>query len=67
MAATARKSSPRPICWRRAHEVAAVAVRGPLTDLLLVVYGRRDPRAEGVGILGDGRLLDVWLNLVSFG
>lgn len=42
-------------------------MRGPLTDLLLVVYGRRDPRAEGVGILGDGRLLDVWLNLVSFG
>ena len=43
------------IAWRRAHEKAAVAVRGPLTDLLLVVYRRRpgprgrhrDPRRRG--------------------
>jgi uncharacterized protein (TIGR03083 family) len=44
--------------WRRAHEKAAVAVRGPVTELLLLVYGRP---AEGVEVLGDAELLDVWL------
>ena len=29
------------IAWRRAHEKAAVAARGPLTDLLLIIYRRR--------------------------
>ena len=29
------------ITWRRAHDKAAGAVRGPLTDLLLVIYKRR--------------------------
>ena len=32
------------IAWRRAHEKAAVAVRGPLTDLLLIIYHRRPAR-----------------------
>jgi hypothetical protein len=55
------------IAWRRTHEKAAVAVRGPLTDLLLIVYRRRPARSEGVEILGDARLLDFWLERVSFG
>lgn len=55
------------ITWRRAHEKAAVAVRGPVTDLLLVIYKRRSPRAEGIEILGDEKLLDFWLERVSFG
>jgi uncharacterized protein (TIGR03083 family) len=46
------------IAWRRAHEKAAVAVRGPLTGLLLVVYGRRPARSEGIEVLGDVQLLD---------
>ncbi|MGH3797563.1 MAG: maleylpyruvate isomerase N-terminal domain-containing protein [Pseudonocardiaceae bacterium] len=45
------------IVWRRAHEKAAVAVRGPLTDLLLVVYKRRPARNEGIEVLGDVQLL----------
>ncbi|MFD9667488.1 maleylpyruvate isomerase family mycothiol-dependent enzyme [Rhodococcus sp. NPDC059968] len=53
--------------WRRAHEKSAVAVRGPLTDLLLVIYKRRDPRGPGIEILGDAALLDFWLDRVSFG
>lgn len=53
--------------WRRAHEKSAVAVRGPLTDLLLIVYKRRPPRTEGVEVLGDEQLLDFWLERVSFG
>jgi uncharacterized protein (TIGR03083 family) len=55
------------IAWRRAHEKAAVAVRGPLTDLLLIIYKRRPPAGEGVEILGDAALLDFWLERVSFG
>lgn len=55
------------IAWRRAHEKATVAVRGPLTELLLVIYKRRPARGGAVEILGDERLLDFWLERVSFG
>lgn len=55
------------ITWRRAHEEAAVTVRGPLTDLLLVVYRRRPARGEGLEIVGDTQLLDFWLERVGFG
>lgn len=55
------------ITWRRAHEKAAVAVRGPLTELLLIIYKRRPARGAGVEILGDEKLLDFWLERVSFG
>ncbi len=55
------------IAWRRAHERAAVAIRGPLTDLLLIVYRRRLPRGEGIEVLGDQQLLDFWLERVAFG
>jgi hypothetical protein len=44
----------------------AVAVRGPLTDLLLVIYKRRPARSPGIEILGDAQLLDFWLERVSF-
>jgi uncharacterized protein (TIGR03083 family) len=54
------------LAWRRAHEKAAVAVRGPLVDLVLIVYKRRPPRGEGVEIFGDEKLLDFWLERVSF-
>lgn len=55
------------IQWRHGHERAAVAVRGPLTELLLVVYRRRSPRSERVEVLGDAPLLDFWLERVGFG
>jgi uncharacterized protein (TIGR03083 family) len=55
------------VAWRRAHEKAAVAVRGPLTGLLLVIYQRRPPRGGGIEVLGDAALLDFWLERVSFG
>ncbi len=42
-------------------------MRGPLTDLLLIIYKRRPARGEGIEILGDGQLLDFWLERVSFG
>ncbi|OKI04871.1 hypothetical protein A6A06_09185 [Streptomyces sp. CB02923] len=56
------------ITWRRAPgEEAAVTVRGPLTDLLLVVYRRLPARSPGIEIDGDAGLLDFWLERVSFG
>jgi uncharacterized protein (TIGR03083 family) len=55
------------ITWRRAHEKAAVAVRGPLTDLLLVIYKRRPPGGDDLQVFGDAALLDFWLERVSFG
>ena len=54
------------ITWRRAHEKAAVAVRGPLTELLLLVYGRR-PVTDRVEVLGDRELLDFWRARTGFG
>ncbi len=54
------------IAWRRAHEKAAVAVRGPLTELLLLVYRRSPAGGAGIEVLGDARLLDFWLERVSF-
>ncbi|MGI5471972.1 maleylpyruvate isomerase family mycothiol-dependent enzyme [Streptomyces sp. CA-132043] len=55
------------IAWRRAHERAAVAVRGPLTELLLTIYRRRPAQRDGIEIFGDAELLDLWLARVSFG
>jgi uncharacterized protein (TIGR03083 family) len=54
------------IVWRRAHEKCAVAVRGPLTELLLLIYRRRPP-GPGVEMLGDLELLRFWLDRVAFG
>jgi len=55
------------ITWRRTHEKATVAVRGPLTGLLLVLYRRRPARSEGIEVIGDVELLDFWLERVGFG
>ena len=55
------------ITWRRAHEKAAVAVRAPLTDLLLLIYKRRPASGDNIEVFGDADLLDFWLERVSFG
>ena len=55
------------LTWRRAHEKAAVAVRGPVAELLLVIYKRRSPRDGTVEVLGEKNLLDFWLDRMSFG
>ncbi|HEX9342654.1 MAG TPA: maleylpyruvate isomerase family mycothiol-dependent enzyme [Actinomycetota bacterium] len=51
--------------WRRGHERATVALRGPLTDVLLVFYRRLPPGSERVEVLGDAALLDFWLDRVA--
>ena len=55
------------IACRPVERKAAVAMRGPLLDLLLVVYGRLPARGEGVRVEGDEQLLDFWLERVTFG
>ncbi len=54
------------LAWRRAHEKAAVAVRGPVVELLLMVYRRRPPNSGTLEIFGDAGLLEFWLDRVSF-
>ncbi|WP_331766416.1 maleylpyruvate isomerase family mycothiol-dependent enzyme [Embleya sp. NBC_00896] len=56
------------IVWRRGTDPApaAAAVRGSLTDLLLVIYRRKAVPGEGIEILGDTELLDSWLGHVAF-
>jgi len=44
--------------WERGHGKGDVAVRAPIADLLLLVYGRRD--AEGLEVFGDRDLLARW-------
>jgi uncharacterized protein (TIGR03083 family) len=52
--------------WHRGHESAAATVRAPLTDLLLLIYGRKALGTEGIKAIGDENLLDLWLAHVAF-
>jgi hypothetical protein len=45
-------------------ENPTVTVEAPLTDLLLILYGRA-PATTG-RLTGDTAFLDTWLSLVSF-
>ncbi|HKE99760.1 MAG TPA: maleylpyruvate isomerase family mycothiol-dependent enzyme [Actinomycetes bacterium] len=56
---------PDGFTWRRGHERATVALRGPLADVLLVFYRRLPADAPGVEVLGEAALLDFWLERVS--
>ncbi|MGW2087955.1 maleylpyruvate isomerase family mycothiol-dependent enzyme [Streptomyces sp. NPDC001880] len=53
--------------WRNAHEKASVALRGPLTDVMLVFNRRLAPDSDRVEVLGDAELLDFWLERAVFG
>ncbi|WP_326765382.1 maleylpyruvate isomerase family mycothiol-dependent enzyme [Streptomyces sp. NBC_01591] len=53
--------------WRRAHEKATVALRGPLTDVMLVFNRRLAADSDRVEVLGDAELLDFWLERAAFG
>jgi uncharacterized protein (TIGR03083 family) len=58
---------PDGFTWRHGHEHATVALRGPLTDVLLVFYRRLPPDSARVEVLGDADLLRFWLDRVSLG
>ncbi|MGW2861468.1 maleylpyruvate isomerase family mycothiol-dependent enzyme [Streptomyces sp. NPDC001205] len=53
--------------WRRAHDKATVAVRGPLADVLRVFYRRLPTDTPGIEVLGEAAVLDRWLSAASFG
>ncbi|MER5318216.1 maleylpyruvate isomerase family mycothiol-dependent enzyme [Streptosporangium roseum] len=53
--------------WRRGHAKATVALRGPLTDVLRVLYRRLPADSERVEVLGEAALLDFWLERASLG
>jgi uncharacterized protein (TIGR03083 family) len=52
------------IRWSHSDQPSAVTVQGPVTDLLLHLYKRRDGSIE---VNGDKDLLDYYLERVSFG
>jgi len=52
--------------WRRGHEKATVALRGPLADVLLAFYRRIPPDGGRLEVLGERELLDFWLERASF-
>jgi uncharacterized protein (TIGR03083 family) len=53
------------ITWRRGDETTTAGLRGPVTDLLLILYRRRPVSAAGIE--GDAGFLDFWLERVAFG
>ncbi|MEV4438468.1 maleylpyruvate isomerase family mycothiol-dependent enzyme [Streptomyces sp. NPDC049577] len=54
------------VTWHRAHEKAAVAVRGPMRDLLLLFYRRLPLEQANVEVAGDRGLLELWLENAKF-
>lgn len=53
--------------WTHTHAKATVAVRGTLTDLMLLFHRRLAPADPRVELLGDAEFLDFWLDRASFG
>ncbi|GEC06460.1 hypothetical protein SSP24_41150 [Streptomyces spinoverrucosus] len=55
------------VVWRRGHEKATVALRGPLTSVLLAFYRRLPLDSAEVEVLGERELLEFWLERATFG
>lgn len=55
------------LVWRRDHEKATVALRGPLTDVMLAFYRRLPLDSPRLEILGDREPLEFWLARATFG
>ncbi len=56
----------RVVSVRRGHEKATVALRGPLTSVLLAFYRRLPLDSPGLEVLGERELLEAWLERASF-
>ncbi|MFE9019289.1 maleylpyruvate isomerase family mycothiol-dependent enzyme [Streptomyces sp. NPDC007808] len=59
--------SDEVVAWRRGHEKATVALRGPLTAVLLAFYRRLPLDSPEVEVLGERELLEFWLERATFG
>lgn len=55
------------VTWRRGHEKATVALRGPLTAVLLGFYRRLPLDSPELEVLGERELLEFWLERATFG
>ncbi|OIJ89653.1 maleylpyruvate isomerase family mycothiol-dependent enzyme [Streptomyces colonosanans] len=55
------------VVWRRGHEKATVALRGPLTAVLLAFYRRLPLDSGELEVHGERELLEFWLQRASFG
>jgi uncharacterized protein (TIGR03083 family) len=55
------------LAWRHDHARADVALRGPLTELLLAFYRRTPVDDPALEIVGDRETLDFWLARATFG
>ncbi len=55
---------PEEVSWERAHAKGDVAARGPISDLLLLVWGRIPP--SRLEVFGDATLLDRWQDAATF-
>ncbi|MFI6012997.1 maleylpyruvate isomerase family mycothiol-dependent enzyme [Streptomyces sp. NPDC051243] len=55
------------VTWRRDHEKATVALRGPLTAVLLAFYRRLPLDSPELEVLGERELLEFWLERATFG
>jgi uncharacterized protein (TIGR03083 family) len=51
------------VVFTREHGKGSVALRGPASSLLLVVWRRIPPTADGLETFGDPAVLDRWLSL----
>ncbi len=60
------RHGPAGITVRRAHEQAALALRGGASDLLLVLLRRFPADDPAVGVHGDPALLHRWLAATQF-
>jgi uncharacterized protein (TIGR03083 family) len=55
------------VTWRRDHTKATVALRGPLTSVLLAFYSRVPLTSPDLEVLGDRQLLEFWMARATFG
>ncbi|MFI8088755.1 maleylpyruvate isomerase family mycothiol-dependent enzyme [Streptomyces sp. NPDC086080] len=55
------------VSWRRGHEKATVALRGPLTSVLLAFYRRLPLDAPELEVRGERDVLELWLERATFG
>lgn len=56
--------NPDSFVWTHGHEKGDVAARGPVADLLLMLWGRLPP--SRLEVFGDAALLDRWQQVATF-
>jgi predicted lipid carrier protein YhbT len=55
---------PDAVTWAHGHARGDVAARGPVSDLLLLLWGRIPP--SRLEVFGDATILDRWQRAAAF-